>query len=85
VREIYVSCAGDPVHAGDTALMWETPAQRGMVNRYGNKKIVYFLQPPYLFTIDRLFLSIVEMFSRAHVGGRFGRKNRLVDAHFSLY
>jgi hypothetical protein len=26
-----------------------------------NKKIVYFLQSPYLFTIDRLFLSIVEM------------------------
>ena len=31
------------------------------------KKIVYFLQSPYLFTIDRLFLSIVEMFRRAHV------------------
>jgi hypothetical protein len=27
-----------------------------------NKKFVYFLQSPYLFTIDRLFLSIVEMF-----------------------
>ena len=32
-----------------------------------NKKLVYFLQSPYLFTIDRLFLSIVEMFRRAHV------------------
>jgi hypothetical protein len=27
-----------------------------------NKKCVYFLQSPYLFTIDRLFSSIVEMF-----------------------
>ena len=27
-----------------------------------NKKFVYFLQSPYLFTIDRLFPSIVEMF-----------------------
>jgi hypothetical protein len=34
VREINVSHAGDPVHAGDKALMWETPAQRGRVNRY---------------------------------------------------
>ena len=35
VREINVSHAGDPVHAGDKALTWETPAQRGRVNRYG--------------------------------------------------
>ena len=34
VREINVSRAGDPVHAGDKALTWETPAQRGRVNRY---------------------------------------------------
>ena len=34
-REINVSHAGDPVHAGDKALTWETPAQRGRVNRYG--------------------------------------------------
>ena len=27
-------CAGDPVHAGDKALTWKTPAQRGRVNRY---------------------------------------------------
>jgi hypothetical protein len=27
-----------------------------------NKKFVYFLQSPYLFTIDRLFPSIVEIF-----------------------
>jgi hypothetical protein len=35
VREINVSHAGGPVHAGDKALTWETPAQRGRVNRYG--------------------------------------------------
>jgi hypothetical protein len=34
VREINVSRAGDPVHAGDKALARETPAQRGRVNRY---------------------------------------------------
>ena len=34
MREINVSCAGDPVHVGDKALTWETPAQRGRVNRY---------------------------------------------------
>jgi hypothetical protein len=27
-----------------------------------NKKLVFFLQSPYLFTIDQLFPSIVEMF-----------------------
>ena len=36
MREINVSRAGDPVHAGDQALTRETPAQRGRprVNRY---------------------------------------------------
>ena len=44
VREINVSRAVDPVHAGDKALTWETPAQRGRVNRYGNNKdnLIYF-------------------------------------------
>jgi hypothetical protein len=36
VREINVSRAWDPVHAGDKALMLETPTKRGRVNRYGN-------------------------------------------------
>jgi hypothetical protein len=31
VQEINVSCAGDPVHAGDKALTRETPVQRGRV------------------------------------------------------
>jgi hypothetical protein len=35
VREFNVSRIGDPVNAGDKALMRETPAQRGRVNRYG--------------------------------------------------
>jgi hypothetical protein len=35
VREINISHAGDPVHAGDKALTQETPTQRGRVNRYG--------------------------------------------------
>jgi hypothetical protein len=34
VREINISRAGDPVHAGDKVLMQETPTQRGRVNRY---------------------------------------------------
>jgi hypothetical protein len=34
VRQIIVSHAGDPVHAGDKALTQETPTQRGRVNRY---------------------------------------------------
>ena len=34
MREINVSRAGDPVHAGDKALTRETPTQRGRVNRY---------------------------------------------------
>ena len=39
VREINVSRAWDPVHAGDKALTRETPAKRGRVNRYGKEKI----------------------------------------------
>ena len=35
MREINVSRAGDPIHAGDKALTLETPVQRGRVNRYG--------------------------------------------------
>ena len=34
VREINVSRAWDPVHAGDKALARETPAKRRRVNRY---------------------------------------------------
>ena len=34
MREINVSSAGDPVHAGDKALTRENPVQRGRVNRY---------------------------------------------------
>ena len=34
VREINVSRARDPVHAGDKALTRQTPAKRGRANRY---------------------------------------------------
>ena len=34
MREINVSPARDPVHAGDKALTRETPAKRGRVKRY---------------------------------------------------
>ena len=43
MREINVSRAGDPVHAGDKALMQETPAQRGRVNRYASLSITKFI------------------------------------------
>jgi hypothetical protein len=40
VREITVSRACDPVHAGDKALTRETPAKRGRVNSYGNGSLL---------------------------------------------
>ena len=49
----WVSCVGD-INLPHTPF----PPARSPPN----KKIVYFLQSPYLFTIDRLFPSIVEMF-----------------------
>ena len=39
VREINVSRAWDPVHAGDKALTRETPVKRGRVNRYAMNRI----------------------------------------------
>ena len=41
MREINVSRARDPVHAGDKALTRETPAKRGRVNRYVDLKIIW--------------------------------------------
>jgi hypothetical protein len=41
VREINVSRAWDPVHAGEKALTRETPAKRGRVNRYGICQIYF--------------------------------------------
>ena len=43
MREINVSRARDPVHAGDKALTRETLVKRGRVNRYGK---VYLLLYP---------------------------------------
>ena len=48
VREIYVSRAGDPVHAGDKALMRETPAKRGRVNRYVESGVKHYNSNPLL-------------------------------------
>ena len=44
MREINVSCAGDPVHAEDKALTRETPVQRGRVNRYATCIIIVDIQ-----------------------------------------
>ena len=41
MREINVSRAGDPVHAGDKALTRESPTQRGRVNRYATFTIIH--------------------------------------------
>ena len=61
VREINVSRAWDPVHAGDKALTRETPAKRGRVNRYAlsechhKKKVDQMLDAfNFLFLIIRL-------------------------------
>ena len=40
MREINVSRAGDPVHAGDKALTRETRDQRGRINRYAPRKLL---------------------------------------------
>jgi hypothetical protein len=52
VREINVSRAGDPVHAGVKALTRETPTKRGRVNRYDSpydkrRKVFYHLYDSY--------------------------------------
>jgi hypothetical protein len=43
VREINVSRAGDPVHAGDKALTRESRDQRGRINRYAPRTIIHWL------------------------------------------
>ena len=44
VREINVSHAWDPVHAGDKALMREIPVKRGRVNRYAFTSIFFLIK-----------------------------------------
>ena len=61
VREINVSRAWDPVHAGDKALTWETPAKRGRVNRYAIQKTFLYLF--YLSSIQKTFLFLVYLSS----------------------
>jgi hypothetical protein len=53
VREINVSRAGDPVHAGDKALTWETPAQRHLGWRFGSLDII--LKVDHLRTLHAMF------------------------------
>jgi hypothetical protein len=61
VREINVSRAWDPVHTGDKALTWETPAKRGRVNRYAIEKTFLYLF--YLSSIQKTFLFLVYLSS----------------------
>ena len=50
MREINVSRAGDPVHAGDKALTRETPAQRGRFNRYETNQMTANVQAISIIT-----------------------------------
>jgi hypothetical protein len=63
VREINVSRAWDPVHAGDKALTREIPAKRGRVNRYG--RVFTFWVPcygvRYYFCIKTMFSSSLSL------------------------
>ena len=59
MREINVSRAGDPVHAGDKALTWESPTQRGMVNRYATFTIIHTNFNHYLETTQRKQREII--------------------------
>jgi hypothetical protein len=58
VREINVSCAGDPVHAGDKALTRETPTQRGRVNRYGYNMSGFLRFPPPIKLTTEILLKV---------------------------
>ena len=51
MREINVSRAGDPVHAGDKALTRETPAKRGRVNRYVTSGYVFVLHDMFYYVV----------------------------------
>ena len=67
MREINVSRAGDPVHAGDKALTWETPVQRGRVNigPYGNFTFSsFFLKPQNRFEPNLAEMFIVWSYTR---------------------
>ena len=63
VREINVSRAWDPVHAGDKALTRETPTKRGRVNRYVS--VVHGLIVFYC----RIFFSLSYIVAVSFIGG----------------
>jgi hypothetical protein len=56
VREINVSRAWDPVHAGDKALTRETPAKRGRVNRYAWHLVFAWV---YIFVLLFCFITYI--------------------------
>ena len=59
VREINVSRAWDPVHAGDKALTRETPAKRGRVNRYAYHQYMYVTQT-FFVTYNRCMYEAIS-------------------------
>ena len=63
VREINVSCAWDPVHAGDKALTRETPTKRGRVKRYANCKLKSRLNLPSNLTLNFEFPFLINLFA----------------------
>ena len=66
MREINVSRAGDPVHAGDKALTRETPAKRGRVNRYV-KTIHYIYTRKYKHNVHvRYMYTLFTMYIRKY-------------------
>ena len=68
MREINVSRAGDPVHAGDKALTLETPTQRGRVNRYGlNNHHLKFCK--MLLNQNSNFQEVLVLIDRGHDDG----------------
>ena len=58
VREINVSPAGDPVHAGVKALTRETPARRGRVNRYENGWLIIEIKKGWLNHVNNFWLPL---------------------------
>jgi hypothetical protein len=63
VWEINVSCAWDPVHAGDKALTRETPTKRGRVKRYANCKLKSRLNLPSNLTLNFEFPFLINLFA----------------------
>ena len=74
MREIDVSRAGDPVHVGDKALTWETPAQRGRANRYQKGIILYYKKGGGIWQGKQQIGFMLYL--KKGGGGRYGKGNR---------